>query len=179
MTLIKNIGEVTALVAEASTANEPSELLDGKSGDTAFPYAKFKALATVGEVDPVTKQPLTGYPDGNAAWLEDDATIRVVYQSESYATNSNETYGWLMESGVKFTGSHIHYIDYDRAKFASFLDNEAPASTMFKASGHLFDKVYNDQEPRIGVFDALRILAQAYRGSFDERMAQGLVKLFR
>ena len=48
-----------------------------------------------------------------------------------------------MESGVKFTGSHIHYIDYDRAKFASFLDNEAPASTMFKASGHLFDKVYN------------------------------------
>ena len=44
---------------------------------------------------------------------------------------------------------------------------------------NLFDKVYNDQEPRIGVFDALRILAQAYRGSFDERMAQGLVKLFR
>jgi Ca2+-binding RTX toxin-like protein len=48
-----------------------------------------------------------------------------------------------MESGVKFTGSHIHYIDYDRAKFASFLDNEAPASTMFKASGHLFNRVYN------------------------------------
>jgi Ca2+-binding RTX toxin-like protein len=143
MTLIKNIGEVTALVAEASTANEPSELLDGKSGDTAFPYAKFKALATVGEVDPVTKMALTGYPDGNAAWLKDNDTVRVAYQSESYATMSNETYGWLMESGVKFTGSHIHTIDYDRAKFASFLDNEAPASTMFKASGHLFDKVYN------------------------------------
>ena len=43
----------------------------------------------------------------------------------------------------------------------------------------LFDKVYSGAEPRIGVFDALRILAQAYRGSFDERMAQGLVKLFR
>jgi Ca2+-binding RTX toxin-like protein len=143
MTTIKNIGEVVALVAEASTANEPSELLDGKSGDTAFPYAKFKALATVGEVDPLTKMALTGWPDGNAAWLKDDATIRLVYQSESYATNSNETYGWLMESGVKFTGSHIHYIDYDRAKFASFLDNEAAASTMFKASGHLFDRVYN------------------------------------
>jgi hypothetical protein len=143
MTTIKNIGQVTALVAEASTANEPSELLDGQNGDTAFPYAKFKALATVGEVDPVTKMALTGWPDGNAAWLKDDTTIRLVYQSESYATNSNETYGWLMESGVKFTGSHIHYIDYDRAKFASFLDNEAAASTMFKASGHLFDRVYN------------------------------------
>lgn len=44
---------------------------------------------------------------------------------------------------------------------------------------NLFDKIYSEQEPRVGVFDALRILAQAYRGCFDERMAQGLVKLFR
>jgi hypothetical protein len=113
-TLIKTIGQVTALIPEASTANDPSELLDGQSGDTDFPYAKFKALATVGEVDPATKMALTGWPDGNAAWLKDNATIRLVYQSESYATNSNQTYGWVMESGVKFTGSHIHYIDYDR-----------------------------------------------------------------
>jgi Ca2+-binding RTX toxin-like protein len=141
--LIKTIGQVTALIPEASTADEAHELLDGQSGDTAFPYAEFKALATVGEVDPVTNKALTGYPDGNAAWLKDNDTVRVAYQSESYATMSNETYGWLMESGVKFTGSHIHTIDYDRAKFADFLDNEAPASEMFKASGHLFDRVYN------------------------------------
>ena len=143
MATIKKIGEVTALVAEASTANDPSELLDGKSGDTAFPYAQFKALATVGEVDPITNKALTGYPDGNAAWLKDNDTVRVAYQSESYGPMSNQTYGWEMESGVKFTGSHIHTIDYDRAKFASFLDNEAPASGMFEASGHLFDRVYN------------------------------------
>ena len=143
MATIKKIGEITALVAEASTANDPSELLDGKSGDTAFPYANFKALATVGEVDPITNKALTGYPDGNAAWLKDNDTVRVAYQSESYATMSNQTYGWEMETGVKFTGSHIHTIDYDRAKFASFLDNEAPASAMFEASGHLFDRVYN------------------------------------
>jgi Ca2+-binding RTX toxin-like protein len=141
--VIKTIGQVTALIPEASTANDASERLDGFSGDTDFPYARFKALATVGEVDPVTNMALTGWPDGNAAWLKDNATIRLVYQSESYATNSNETYGWMMESGVKFTGSHIHTIDYDRAKFASFLDNQAPASAMFKASGHLFDRVFN------------------------------------
>jgi len=143
MTLIKNIGEVTALIPEASTADEAHELLDGQSGDIAFPYAEFKALATVGEIDPVTKKALTGYPDGNAAWLKDNDTVRVAYQSESYATMSNQTYGWEMESGVKFTGSHIHTIDYNRAKFASFLDNESPASEMFEASGHLFDRVYN------------------------------------
>jgi hypothetical protein len=143
MSFIKTIGQTTALIPEASTANDPSELLDGQSGDTDFPYAHFKPIATIGEVDPVTNQALTGYPDGNAAWLKDNNTVRVVYQSESYATMSNETYDWEMESGVKFTGSHIHTIDYDRAKFASFLDNEAPASEMFIASGHLFDRVYN------------------------------------
>lgn len=42
-----------------------------------------------------------------------------------------------------------------------------------------FDKIYRSQVPRVGVFDALRILAQAYRGCFDERTALGLVKLFR
>lgn len=43
----------------------------------------------------------------------------------------------------------------------------------------IFEKVYGSQRPRVGVFDALRILAQAYRGCFDERLAQGLVKIFR
>ncbi|MBL8754684.1 MAG: HD domain-containing protein [Planctomycetes bacterium] len=42
-----------------------------------------------------------------------------------------------------------------------------------------FDKVYSTQRPKVGVFDALRILAQAYRGCFDERIAAGLVRLFR
>jgi putative nucleotidyltransferase with HDIG domain len=42
-----------------------------------------------------------------------------------------------------------------------------------------FDKVYSGHQPRVGVFDALRILAQAYRGCFDEHLAQGLVRLFR
>ena len=44
---------------------------------------------------------------------------------------------------------------------------------------NLFEEVYSSQEPRVGVYDALRILSQAYRGRFDERMAQSLVHLFR
>jgi len=141
---LKKIGEVTALIPEASTADQASEhSVDGQSGDTDFPYADFKALATVGEYDPNTGLPLTGYPDGQAAWLADEDTVRVAYQSESYAKNSNETYPWVMSSGATFTGSHIHAIDYNRAKFASFLDNGTAASEMFEASEHLFDKVYN------------------------------------
>lgn len=139
------IGQVTALVAEASTADEPSESSrDGQSGDTNFPFiGRMKALATVGEVDARTGNALTGYPDGNAAWLQDEDTIRVVYQSESYATMSNQTYPWQMKSGVTFTGSHIHTIDYNRNQFANFLDNDNPASTMVEGSGHLFHTIYN------------------------------------
>ena len=44
---------------------------------------------------------------------------------------------------------------------------------------NLFEEVYSSQEPRVGVYDALRILSQAYRGKFDERMARSLVHLFR
>ena len=140
----KNIGQITALIPEASTADQASELRDGSSGDINFPYAEFKVLATIGEIDPVTKKALTGYPDGNAGWLKDDNTVRVAYQSESYATMSNQTYGTAMETGVKFTGSKVHYIDYDRAKFATFLaKNSGPASDMFKTSGELFSRVFN------------------------------------
>ena len=141
----KTIGQTTALIAEAGLATAP--LQDGKSGNTNFPFAKFKALATVGEVDAENGLALTGYPDGQAAWLADENTVRVVYQSESYATLGRapqpETYPWAMKNGVTFTGSHIHTIDYDRAKFAEFMQSDNAANEMVKASGKLFDVVYN------------------------------------
>lgn len=141
----KTIGQTTALIAEAGLAI--TELKDGVSGNTNFPFASFKALATVGEVDAKTGMALTGYPDGQAAWLADENTIRVVYQSESYATMGRapapETYPWQMANGVTFTGSHIHTMDFDRKDFAAFMSNDAAASEMVRGSGKLFDTVYN------------------------------------
>ncbi len=138
------IGETTALVAEASTADDPAKITDGASADTDFPFIKtMKALATVGEVDATTGMALTGWPDGHAAWLVDEDTVQIAYQSESYATMSTETYGWEMASGVKFTGSHVHTINYDRAGLAGFLGNDDAASTIVKSSGHLFSTIYN------------------------------------
>ncbi len=141
-----NIGETTALIPQAGTSTEPDQLLDGGSGDIDFPHGDFKALGTVGEIDPDTGEALTGYPDGHAAWLVDEDTVRVVYQSESYATLSaseGETYGWVMDSGAVFTGSHVHTIDYEREGFADFLNNDQPASEIFEGSGKLFSTVYN------------------------------------
>ncbi|MGB3790010.1 MAG: calcium-binding protein [Phormidesmis sp.] len=138
-----SIGETTALIPQAGRSYQPEDLQDGGSGDTNFPYGNFKALATVGEIDPESGHVLTGYPDGQAAWLLDEDTVRVAYQSESYGTLSSETYPWVMDSGVSFTGSHIHTIDYNRAAFAEFLNNDSAASEMFEGAGHLFDTVYN------------------------------------
>ena len=149
----KTIGQTTALIAEAGLPGvtdaslSTNSLKDGESANTNFPFANFKAIATVGEVDAKTGMALTGYPDGQAAWLADDDTIRVVYQSESYATMGRapkpETYPWQMMNGVTFTGSHIHTIDYDRAKFANFMNNSNSAQSMVTGSGKLFNKVYN------------------------------------
>lgn len=140
-----NIGQTTALIPEAGLAT--GEIADGESGNTNFPFASFKALATIGEVDAETGMPLTGYPDGNAAWLHDENTVRFTYQSESYATMGSapqpETYPWRMENGVTFTGSHIHTIDFDRAAFAGFMDNDDAAASMVTGSGKLFNTVYN------------------------------------
>ena len=127
------IGQTTALIPEAGSAVQPEWLNDGQSGNTNFPYSSYKALATVGEVDAKTKQGLTGYPDGQAAWLLNDDTVRVAYQSESYATiygrtPAPETYPQEMETGVTFSGSKIHYIDYARDAFADFMGNDSAAS---------------------------------------------------
>jgi hypothetical protein len=141
---VKSIGEVTAVIAEASAASEDSQMVDGQSGDTDFPFmGNVKAIATVGEVDAETGMALTGYPDGHSAWLADEDTVRVAYQSESYATMSNETYPQEMTSGATFTGSHVHVIDYDRAAFADFLNNRSAASEMVEGSGHLYSTIYN------------------------------------
>ncbi len=142
---LKRVGEVTALIAEASTATDPGHYsVDGQSGDVDFPFiGSMKPLVTVGEMDAASGLGMTGYPDGHAAWLADDETVRVAYQSESYATMSSETYPWVMDSGAAFTGSHIHGVDYDRAGLAQFLANDAPASDIFKGTEHIFSTIFN------------------------------------
>ena len=140
------IGETTALIPQAGSSYEPEDLQDGESGDTDFPFGDFKALATVGEIDANNGLALTGYPDGQAAWLLDEDTVRLAYQSESYGTltsSEGETYPWVMDSGATFTGSHVHTIDYDRAAFADFLNNDSAASEMVQGTGQLFSTVYN------------------------------------
>ena len=152
----KTIGQTTAVMAEAGTASRKTWRQDGNSGNTQFPFGQFKALATVGEIDPSRKnklkpkdyQALTGVPDGSGAWLKNNSTVRIAYQSESVGpiwerTPSIETYPWTMKSGATFTGSKIHYIDYSRKGLANYLNNKKSASKIVKGSGLLFNEVFN------------------------------------
>lgn len=86
----------------------------------------------------------------------------------------------LAVPGPIVDAARCHHERWDGSGFPNGLrGNQIPELARVVGLVNTFDKVYSGQQPRIGVFDALRILAQAYRGCFDDRMAVGLVKLFR
>lgn len=74
----------------------------------------------------------------------------------------------------------LHHERRDGSGFPRALAGEQiPMLSRIVGIVDVFDKVYSTEQPRVGVFDALRILAQAYRGCFDEPLAVAFVRLFR
>lgn len=91
------VGSIDQLVVEAGDAavsGAPVE--DGKSGDVAFPFGEIKPIVTAGErsvCEESRGEVIVGKPDGMGAYLIDDETVRVVFQSESYGPlTQNEAY---------------------------------------------------------------------------------------
>lgn len=148
------VGTHSAPIAEAADAGtNPKYLIDGHAGDINWPHGALKVLATVGEVNPQTGAMLTGVPDGQGAYLLDDSTVRFMYQSESYGPlHRQETFPFFVNSGVGFTGSHVHYIDFDREGLATYFDAGAPqnAAGMIKDSGEAIKTVYNLKGQLVG-----------------------------
>jgi putative nucleotidyltransferase with HDIG domain len=73
-----------------------------------------------------------------------------------------------------------HHERFDGSGFPRGLrGEEIPEMARVVGLCNTFDKVYSGQQPRVSVFDALRIMAQAWRGCFEDRLAQGFVTLFR
>ncbi|MCA8976908.1 MAG: HD domain-containing protein [Planctomycetes bacterium] len=76
--------------------------------------------------------------------------------------------------------ARLHHERWDGSGFPYGLSGvQVPEVARVVAVVNTFDKVYSGQRPRVGVFDALRILAQAYRGCFEPKLAAGLISLFR
>jgi hypothetical protein len=91
------VGSITDLIVEAGDAIiSGAPVADGKSGDIAFPYGEIKTIVTAGErsvCDESRGEVIVGKPDGMGAYLINDETIRVVFQSESYGPlTENEAY---------------------------------------------------------------------------------------
>lgn len=150
------VGSITDMLAEAADASATDAPVEnGKSGDTDFPFANVKVLATMGERNacngPYKGNKLNGVPDGVGAYLYDDATIRLVYQSESYGPLRYDTAPYPVNDGAaKFGGSYVHYIDYDRSLMADFMTNKDPASSMVTHVGTLIETVYNLKGELVG-----------------------------
>lgn len=147
---LHEIGAHTAFLAESTDAAAAGmAAVDGESGPTDWPSGNLKVLATIGEMDKYTGTVLTGVPDGQGAYLIDDHTVRLVYQSESYGPLSSfgrnqETWPFPVNNGIAtFTGSHVQYIDYDRQLLSEFMTHDGPAKDMVKGAGELIKYVYN------------------------------------
>ena len=83
-----SVGSITENIVEASDAAVTGATIeDGKAGDVAFPFGTIKPIVTAGErsvCDESRGEVIVGKPDGMGAYLKDDDTVRVLFQSESY-----------------------------------------------------------------------------------------------
>ena len=131
--------------------------MDGQSGDTAFPHGNLKPIVTVGEYDKTTGYMPVGVPDGMGAMLKDANTVRVVWQAESYGyISQGASYPLKVNSdATAFTGSHVAYIDYDRAKMRTFMENSESAELMVTGAGSLIETVYNLKGVKVGARQAV------------------------
>ncbi len=149
------IGSNTALLCEAADASATGIVpMDGESGDTDFPHGNIKVIATMGErsvCDDSEGQKLVGVPDGMGAYLVDDDTVRVVFQSESYGPIRQESFPFPINNGsATFGGSHVQYIDYDRDMMSEFMSHDGPASDMVVGVGNMIEEVYNLKGEPVG-----------------------------
>ena len=166
----QTIGSITALIPEATDAStladSESYIVDGQSGDIAFPHGNIKPIATVGEYDAETGAMIVGVPDGLGAMLSSDDNVRVIVQSESYLpsftsrpTQYGASYPYIVNrdvdmsvnnGGAGFTGSHVQYVDYDREGLKGFMDSDMPASEFVVGSGNLIETSYNLKGELVG-----------------------------
>lgn len=143
---VRSIGSNTQLWAEAGDAGKDHHLKkDGKSGDVEFPFAQVKPLFTIGEYGAKSGYMVTGPPDGQGVMLLDESTIRLIFQSESYGhMYGTPTWYFSVNDGVNFTGSHVHFVDYDRKGAASFFDDPKSSAADFAIdAGTMIKTVYN------------------------------------
>ena len=147
LSTFKPVGTHTAHICEANDVafSTTAVIADGQSGDTSYPFGKIKVLCTVGEYSPASGYMLVGVPDGMGAYLLDSATVRIIWQSESYGTFSTyESFPFVVNpNGASFTGSHVMYVDYDRAGLANFMDNNDAAVSIVKDAGNAIAAAYN------------------------------------
>lgn len=74
----------------------------------------------------------------------------------------------------------LHHERADGSGFPQGLSgDEIPPLVSVVALVNTFDTIYSKHEPQLGVFDSLRIMAQAYRGCFENDLTASFIQVFR
>jgi hypothetical protein len=135
-----------------------------------------QVIATVGEVHEPSGTVIVGVPDGLGSYLVDDKTVRVVVQSESYGpVSAFESYPFFVNEGAgSFTGSHVQYVDYDRAAMAGFMANEDSAESMVTGVGEMIHAAYNLKGEKIGGREQNSSLPTAFGAHFGSTSTAGM-----
>jgi putative nucleotidyltransferase with HDIG domain len=96
--------------------------------------------------------------------------------------HANRGYQELRRLGLPETVCEVARYHHERIDGSGYpcglRGSEIPEFARIVGLVDTFEKVHSHQGRRVGVFDALRILAQTYRGCFEERLAHGLVQMF-
>lgn len=116
-----------------------------------FQFGNLKVLFTTGERDHSGGR-LTGPPDGAGVYLKDANTVRIIYQSESYGPlYKHQTFSWKAnDDTVSFTGSHIHFVDFDRQKLKLYMQTKDTPADIVIDSGNAVKKIYNLDRKLVG-----------------------------
>ena len=90
---------------------------------------------------------------------------------------------YLRGLGVQPAISEVARCHHERADGSGFPQHlggsEIPELAQIVGLCDQFDEIYSAPSPRVGVFDALSMLAQLHRGCFEPRWSEGFVRLFR
>ena len=72
-------------------------------------------------------------------------------QPSIFSSTTHPRYHFKVNDGAEITGSHIQYVDYDRAKFSTFMENDSAASEMVTGMGEMIEKMINLKGEPVGL----------------------------
>ena len=177
------VSTATLVVREPGAFHAIRQLL--RAGQDLADHSTTVAFLSLGLARQVVgAEPNTLVQASLAGFLHDVGLVgRPLTEDDTDTQHAERGYRFLREQGLPepvCEAAWAHHERHDGSGLPRGLVGESiPLLGRIVGLVDAFEKVYSGQKTRMGVFDALRVLAQAYRGCFDEDLAVSLLRVFR